>query len=440
MYTNRLSFLVSAIVLALYSGITNAGFTLIEPEPVSNLDTAKALPAPAASNPNLVKSGGSEAAPYIQASLSQEPSTSAWMLVDGIRHIGTPEVDIPLVRKGGQGVSLAKGLRDILPPDWHIGKSVSVSPSTVISWRDGWDWVSTLEDVSKDCSLEFEVDWNRRLVTVSVSSINPSVITADYKPNPAFVVDRQGWATQVNNPTIFPVHAPSIFLPVNYINQASSGDFFNTSTRNHNNQEFNAASPDDQRLVKVDDLGKLNNDYDGSASARVKQPESPKPVESGDKKLVKADDLDESSDEDDFDGDTSQEVNNHKYKSNPPPASNTKLAAEKSGESALVEPITAPAKPSLPEWRAEAGQTLRQTLAAWSKEAGWNLVWSPTLEDVDYLIEGGHAWHANFIDAAKELLRNYRNVEIPLKAELLAGNKQFRVLAESDTFSQASND
>jgi hypothetical protein len=99
-----------------------------------------------------------------------------------------------------------------------------------------------------------------------------------------------------------------------------------------------------------------------------------------------------------------------------------------------------PPPPPLLAWSILPGQTLRQTLAAWTAKAGWSLAWSDSLANIDYVIEAGHTWRGGFLDAAKELMRNYRNVDVPLKIEVVMGNRQFRVLADSDAYSRTFDD
>jgi hypothetical protein len=104
--------------------------------------------------------------------------------------------------------------------------------------------------------------------------------------------------------------------------------------------------------------------------------------------------------------------------------------------SITTPPFTAPE----PSWPIEPGKSLRQTLTEWTARAGWHLVWSPSLAQVDYLIEAGYVWHGDFLKAVKELMRNYRTVDVPLKVEPILGNRQLRVLAESDGFSSVIGD
>jgi hypothetical protein len=92
--------------------------------------------------------------------------------------------------------------------------------------------------------------------------------------------------------------------------------------------------------------------------------------------------------------------------------------------------------PTESAWSILPGQSLRQVLTDWARQAGWNLIWSDSLKDVDYLIEAAHVWHGDFLDAVRELLRNYRSTPVPLKAEVLAGNRQLRILGGGDLFSR----
>ena len=76
------------------------------------------------------------------------------------------------------------------------------------------------------------------------------------------------------------------------------------------------------------------------------------------------------------------------------------------------------AVPSGPEWRSEAGSTLREGVTKWvsrarcSGNAEWILIWKPA--QLDYPIDGPLSFHGSFESAVTELFALYEHATKPL--------------------------
>lgn len=96
-------------------------------------------------------------------------------------------------------------------------------------------------------------------------------------------------------------------------------------------------------------------------------------------------------------------------------------------------PIPAASKPSLPitsvpvapqvreVWVAEAGSTLRESVEAWAKKAGWKVIWDQ--EDLNYPIAAALRFEGSFKDAIYQLFPLYDNAPRPFIVDGSAAQK-----------------
>lgn len=82
--------------------------------------------------------------------------------------------------------------------------------------------------------------------------------------------------------------------------------------------------------------------------------------------------------------------------------------------SAPTAPVVSPApvmKPLPQIWVAEAGSTLRESVEAWAKKAGWEVIWAQ--EDLNYPIAAALRFEGSFKDAIDQLFPLYDNAPRP---------------------------
>ncbi len=81
---------------------------------------------------------------------------------------------------------------------------------------------------------------------------------------------------------------------------------------------------------------------------------------------------------------------------------------------APIAPIVTPApivKPLPDIWVAEAGSTLRESVEAWAKKAGWEVIWAQ--EDLNYPIAAALRFEGSFKDAIDQLFPLYDSAPRP---------------------------
>jgi hypothetical protein len=71
-------------------------------------------------------------------------------------------------------------------------------------------------------------------------------------------------------------------------------------------------------------------------------------------------------------------------------------------------------------WVARQGQTLRETLEAWGREAGWRIAWRA---DHEYILMASAEFHGTFEDAAGTLIEAFANASPPIFGRLYSGNR-----------------
>lgn len=71
-------------------------------------------------------------------------------------------------------------------------------------------------------------------------------------------------------------------------------------------------------------------------------------------------------------------------------------------------------------WIARQGQTLRATLEAWAREAGWRIAWRA---DHEYTLMASAEFQGSFEDAAGTLIEAFANASPPIFGRLYTGNR-----------------
>lgn len=101
------------------------------------------------------------------------------------------------------------------------------------------------------------------------------------------------------------------------------------------------------------------------------------------------------------------------------------LAAAKSALSPLsvTVPVPPPPPPSACEtqnWHGLVGSTLHDVVDAWTKKAGWLLVWQP---EIDYPMSAPVAFEGCFADAITSLFNAYKQVDHPFEVKGMVEQK-----------------
>lgn len=81
----------------------------------------------------------------------------------------------------------------------------------------------------------------------------------------------------------------------------------------------------------------------------------------------------------------------------------------------------------LPEWKVEAGETLRATLQRWSAQTrdGWHVIWEPH-DDLEMVAPA--VFRGAFVDVVGSLMEAVQAGGAPYGAEIYRGNRVIRVL------------
>jgi defect-in-organelle-trafficking protein DotC len=93
-----------------------------------------------------------------------------------------------------------------------------------------------------------------------------------------------------------------------------------------------------------------------------------------------------------------------------------------------VAPKPLPVKPKQ-VWTAAAGSTLRETVEAWAKKAGWHVDWKP--EDLNYGISGSIRIEGSFEEAVGQLFAYYEHAERPMEVPASRSQKLLRVIEKN---------
>lgn len=80
-------------------------------------------------------------------------------------------------------------------------------------------------------------------------------------------------------------------------------------------------------------------------------------------------------------------------------------------------------------WQAFAGQSLRDTVAAWSTKAGYELVWDA---DFDFPVRAGVRLDGDFIQVVTNLFNAYAAADRPLSVDIFKEQKLVRVQARGE--------
>ncbi|MDT3717891.1 TcpQ domain-containing protein [Pseudomonas oryzihabitans] len=89
--------------------------------------------------------------------------------------------------------------------------------------------------------------------------------------------------------------------------------------------------------------------------------------------------------------------------------------------------LTEPASAMTQTWDAPLGSTLRQSVEAWAKRAGWQVVWEP--DDLDYPIEAALHFRGTFAEAVAQVFPLYDGAR---RSFIVDGNSSQRIVHVSE--------
>jgi Toxin co-regulated pilus biosynthesis protein Q len=111
----------------------------------------------------------------------------------------------------------------------------------------------------------------------------------------------------------------------------------------------------------------------------------------------------------------------------------TRVAAESLSPAADPEAATPPVELTTPvlTQRHEMlpGTTLRDTLERWAVASGWTVRWA---SDRAYPIKGRATFDGDFVQAAGDLIRSFRQLNPPPVARFYLRNRELRVVTPGD--------
>ncbi|WP_145012782.1 TcpQ domain-containing protein [Pseudomonas oryzihabitans] len=107
--------------------------------------------------------------------------------------------------------------------------------------------------------------------------------------------------------------------------------------------------------------------------------------------------------------------------------STTAAAAAASAYSLPSVRLTEPASAMTQTWDAPIGSTLRQSVEAWAKRAGWQVVWEP--DDLDYPIEAALHFRGTFAEAVAQVFPLYDGAR---RSFIVDGNSSQRIVHVSE--------
>ena len=112
------------------------------------------------------------------------------------------------------------------------------------------------------------------------------------------------------------------------------------------------------------------------------------------------------------------------------PAAKPSAAAVSTASSTYPLPsvrLTEPASAMTQTWDAPIGSTLRQSVEAWAKRAGWQVVWEP--DDLDYPIEAALHFRGTFAEAVAQVFPLYDGAR---RSFIVDGNSSQRIVHVSE--------
>jgi hypothetical protein len=80
-------------------------------------------------------------------------------------------------------------------------------------------------------------------------------------------------------------------------------------------------------------------------------------------------------------------------------------------------------------WIARQGQTLRATLEAWGREAGWRIAWRA---DHEFTLMASAEFQGSFEDAAATLIEAFANASPPIFGRFYSGNRVLVITSPQD--------
>ncbi len=138
---------VALAVLLGLAGQANAGFEVVKTSEASGSAPAAAATAPAA-------------AP-VAAPLSA-----------GVRNIGVPAAQQPVVKGFAKEISLLTALKQIVPQGWKAKKVGSIDIKMPVSWKgEGRAWTDVLQTMAIAHGISATLDWEKKELTVAAAEV-----------------------------------------------------------------------------------------------------------------------------------------------------------------------------------------------------------------------------------------------------------------------------
>jgi hypothetical protein len=98
-------------------------------------------------------------------------------------------------------------------------------------------------------------------------------------------------------------------------------------------------------------------------------------------------------------------------------------------ETPVVTPESVAMRSPLPRFEMVPGVTLRETLERWGATSGWTVRWA---SDRAYPIKGRATFEGDFVQAAGDLIRSFRQLNPPPIARFYMRNHELRVVTPGD--------
>jgi len=80
-------------------------------------------------------------------------------------------------------------------------------------------------------------------------------------------------------------------------------------------------------------------------------------------------------------------------------------------------------RPAPEVWIGNEGSTLRESVEAWGKKAGWRVIWDKAAEEIDYPLLAPVRFQGSFDEAASAFIKLYEKARKPLLVDIQATQK-----------------
>ncbi len=333
------------------------------------------------------------------------------VVVDGSRHAGDK------VRAAGHAVPLLRALEQIVPPSYSVNvPNAGTWADIPVSWRGNQSFVDALGEIlSGNRALQARVNTDLHLVTVS------AVAPLSTRPaSPAWQPTTPPVAPQITSPrpdassiarTSAPAVAPTAvstaapaMMSTGYT-VASKAQIADTSSTSTKPQPYAVqAQMQTQAQAQAQTQAQTQNQTQTQAQTPAQQ--------------------------------TLAQSRQTSPQPQPMPLT-VDVSTPSSGLAPTPIPATAAALPASTDTNTDSGiavwdlrqsdGSVRNALARWSKEAGWQFIWAvPT----DFSIDASATIHGTFEQALHSVVDALSHSEVPIQALMYKGNHVLRITAK----------